>query len=456
MNLKTMRANKNNRERGSSLAIVGVSMIALLGMMGLGIDLVAFYLGKSEAQRAADAAALAGAQEFVASGFISGSVTQATVQSMATTQAVAVGQKNLVGGSAPSIPTGNVTFDFTHPGNPLITVQVGATLPTYFMRIFGVTTANIAATATAEAYNPAGSAAVGPTLCVSCLRPFLVPNCDPNPKYLTTLPVTSANANVNCPLSGGKAQDYYLDPNNNYGVKHPKVYPNGVIGDPWQLHSGAAPSQWYSIAFLGSQSKSAWQANIQSCNTDAIVCGTVLQTLNGKSVGPADHGIDTLIHATANGLGNGQDTINTSGGTSPFPMFAGSNNPLVLGGIISSGSQVAQSDSLVTVPVYDSVAVGSTPCTQLPSANCPPQPLNSGTNQVKVVGYLQMFIQDANHQGNDDLIDAIVTNVMSCGAGTGGTCGTGGNAGAGGGGNGIAGGVNGGGAGFAPIRLVHP
>ncbi|SRR5713226_4377399 len=431
-----MHAERNgvrqkSRERGSSLFMVGAAMLMLIGLLGLSIDLVALYLGKSEAQRAADAAALAGAQEFVISGFTSGLVSQAAVQTLATNQAVVVGQKNLVGGSAPSIPGGNVTFDFTHAGDPLITVAVDATLPTFFVRIFGVTTANITASATAEAYNPAGSAAGGPTLCASCLRPFLVPNCDP---------VHTTPANPNCP-----GQGYYLNPANNYSIAHPGPYASGGIdGEPWQLHSGAAASQWYAIAFLGAQSKAAWETNIQSCNADAIVCGTILQTLNGKAVGPADKGINGLIHATANGLGNGQDAIDASGGTLPYPMYAGSNNPLVVAGIIANGTQVTQSDSLVTVPVFDGADTNGV------------VPLNPGGSQVKVVGYLQMFIKDIIHSATDDMIDAIVIQAMSCGANTGGSCGTGGNAGAGGGGSGTGGTVTAGGAGFIPVRLVHP
>lgn len=423
---------RRGRQRGSSLFIVAAAMLALVGLMGLGIDLVALYLGKSEAQRAADAAALAGAQEFVLSGFISGLVTQAAAQTLATNQAVAVGQKNLVGGSIPSIPSGNVTFDFSHVGNPLITVQVAATLPTYFMQIFGVTSANIAATATAEAYNPAGSPAGGPTLCSSCLKPFLVPNCDPD--HLVAPPA----GNPNCPKVGGQNQDYFLNPPN-YGINRPGAAPTGVVGESWSLHTGAAPSQWYSIAFLGAQSKSAWRANIASCNTDAIVCGTVLQTLNGKAVGPANQGITGLIHASGLGLGQGQDTIDVSGGTTPFPMFAGSNNPLVAAGVIAAGTQiVGQSDSLVTVPVFDGADTNGV------------IPLNPGGSQVKITGYLQMFITDVQHQGSDDIINGIITNVMSCGAGIGGTCAPGG------GGSGASGTVTAGGAGFAPIRLVHP
>src|SRR6266446_913027 len=346
MNAKAVKAGKGRRERGSSLFIVAAAMVALVGLMGLGVDLVALYLGKSEAQRAADAAALAGAQEFVLSGFTSGLVTQATAQTLATNQAVAVGQKNLVGGAAPSIPTGNVTFDFTHAGNPLITTVVNATLPTIFMKIFGVTSANISATATAEAYNPAGSAAGGPTLCTSCLRPFLVPNCDAG--HLVAPP----GGNPACPQIGGKNQDYFLTPPK-YGITHSGPAPSGIIGESWQLHSeSGTSSQWFSIAFLGSQSKAAWRANIASCNTDAIVCGT-----------------------------------------QPFPMFAGSNNPLVQAGVIASGAKVAQSDSLVTVPVYDGVDTNGG------------NPLTAGGSQVKVTGYLQMFIQDVLHNSTDDIID---------------------------------------------------
>ncbi len=436
MHLSKLR-RRHSTQRGSSLFLVAASMVALLGLMGLCIDLVYLYVGKSEAQRAADAAALAGAQTFVTSGFTSGLVTQAVVQTMATNEAVAVGQKNLVGGGTPSIPSGNVTFDFTHPGNPLVTVTANATLNTFFMKIFGVTTASISAVATAEAYNAAGTV-TGPTICASCLKPFLVPNCDPDH-------LVAAGGNPNCPQIGGQFQDYFLDPNNNYSIKHPgAVASGGIVGEAWTLHSGAAPSQWYAIAFLGAQSKSQWQADIASCNTDAIVCGQVLQTLNGKAVGPADFGIEGLINASGQGLGQGQDTIDVAGGTLPYPMYAGSNNPLVVAGLIAAGAQIGQSSSQVTLPVYDGTDTNGV------------TPLAPGGSQVVVTGYLQMFIQDVTHSATTDNIDAIILNVSSCGAQKGGVCGNGNNQGAGGGGSGTPGTVTGGGIGFLPVRLVHP
>src|ERR1700745_149947 len=167
-----VRFGRRNRQRGSALFTVAVALIAFIGLMGLAIDLVSLYLGKSEAQRAADAAALAGATVFVSSGCTSNSAGCGAAQTAATTQAVTVGKLNLVAGAAPTIPNGNVSFDLTHPGDPLITVVVSATMPTYFMKLFGVNTANVSSTATAEAYNPSGTAN-GPTFCVSCLKPFL-------------------------------------------------------------------------------------------------------------------------------------------------------------------------------------------------------------------------------------------------------------------------------------------
>ena len=60
------------QERGSTLVIVAGSMIVLLGVAALAIDLVSFYAVRAEAQRAADSAALGGAQMFLTSGCTTG------------------------------------------------------------------------------------------------------------------------------------------------------------------------------------------------------------------------------------------------------------------------------------------------------------------------------------------------------------------------------------------------
>ncbi len=63
-------------ERGSTVAIMAASMVFMIAMAAIGIDVVVLYVVRSEAQRAADAAALAGAHEFVITGLTSSNLSQ--------------------------------------------------------------------------------------------------------------------------------------------------------------------------------------------------------------------------------------------------------------------------------------------------------------------------------------------------------------------------------------------
>src|SRR4051794_23765629 len=65
----TMPSIRNSEnERGQTLLLACVSMIVLLSMAALAVDVSMFYVARTEAQRAADAAALAGATVFSTSG----------------------------------------------------------------------------------------------------------------------------------------------------------------------------------------------------------------------------------------------------------------------------------------------------------------------------------------------------------------------------------------------------
>ena len=408
-------------QRGATLLVVAASLVVFLLLAGLAIDLVALYLGRSEAQRAADAGALAGAQQFVLSGFTSGGVTQGAVTTLATNAATAAAEQNKVGGQ--TLTAADITVpapDFSRAGNPLITVQVSTGLPTFFMNIFGVSTVTIGTTATAEAYNPGGSTGSGPTFCATCLRPFLVPNCDP---------VHTTPTNPACP--GGGNYGYFINPNGT--VANPGAYPAGIVGEPWTLHTSQVPSHWYEIAFDCSQSGSNFATDVQHCSSSVFNCGSTLCALDGKKVGPNDKAVSCLITYNNGCKSNGNTstdsiTVNSSG-SPPFSITAGSGNPF-----FASGTTIAQSASLVTVPLFDGHDIAS------------------GGASVTVVGYLQLFIQEIKHQGKDDWISTIVLNASSCGTQGGNACGTTGGGNTGGGGT-----VGGGGASFIPVRLVqHP
>src|SRR5271165_4631531 len=59
-------------ERGITMALVAICMVAILAMAVLSIDTVTLYLAREEAQRSADAAALAGARILSLSGMTGG------------------------------------------------------------------------------------------------------------------------------------------------------------------------------------------------------------------------------------------------------------------------------------------------------------------------------------------------------------------------------------------------
>src|SRR5579864_1240525 len=157
---------RRHDERGQTILLVAISMVSLLAMAALAIDIVTLYVASSEIQRAADAAALAGAKAIADSGFTtlpSGDTNYAAAKTLAQTMAtkavkamVTTASVNLVDGQLPSLPSPPV-FDFTtYPGSYQVTVSLKASnLPTFFAKIWGANAPSVTATATAEAYNPA-------------------------------------------------------------------------------------------------------------------------------------------------------------------------------------------------------------------------------------------------------------------------------------------------------------
>jgi uncharacterized membrane protein len=126
------------RESGQTILLVAVTMAALFAMAALAIDVTTLYIAHSEAQKAADAAALAGAKAFVTTGFTSGGLgdpTTAAAQDLACNgtsgfadlQAKAEAGQNKIAGVAVDPATVTTACDFSNPGDPRITVTVART-----------------------------------------------------------------------------------------------------------------------------------------------------------------------------------------------------------------------------------------------------------------------------------------------------------------------------------------
>jgi len=438
---KVYASRSSHDDRGVSILIIAVSMVFVLGMAGLGIDLASLYVGRSQAQRAADAGALAAAQYLASKCTASSGSISADCQATAKERAVAVTNANLIAGVAPNITTNDVTFLQTSASDPQVQVIAGRDtahtnpMPTFFVKIFGINSANVSAKAVAEAYNPSGGTAPSIT---QCLKPWLTPNCDwahdqasaGGPKNSACL---GADGNIKAQFTNTPVptpSDF------NPSEAKPVLPESQTRGELLTLKSSdpsaaIAPSQFYpvylppgSVASAcpscaitpgggGASSGALYRQNIECCNTTAITCGPqTIQPITGNMVGPTAQGVDCLIHEQG---GSGQDTLDTT----TFDITAGSNNPYGLSGPIST------SDSVITVPLYD----GTKLC---PGNSCPSQ-----VNTV-IVGFLQLFVVDESG-GN---VHARVMNVIGCpGSGTGGGS--------------SSTPVGGGGASPVPIRLIH-
>ena len=432
MRVREYKREERPNERGVSILLISIGMVFVLGMAGLGVDLASLYVGRTQAQRAADAGALAGAQELVTLGCTSagGTDISTTCQSLARQRAEAVANANLVAGVSPAITDSDVTFPSTSTTDPQIKVVASRdtshsnAMPTYFVKVFGINSANVSASAKAEAFNPSGT---GSSVGAECLKPWLLPNCDSSR--------TSSSGNTNCPTgTSGVSYDYFINPTTG-AIQNPGTAPTGVQGEQFIIKPGdptggttAAPGKFWPVYLppgsvatdcpacanggttgAGPSSGAFYRQNIECCNHNTIVCNqqATIQPITGNMVGPTEQGVDCLIHQSgSNGSPSGMDTFDPS----TWTITAGSGNPYGLSGAI------ATSDSVVTIPIYD----GSVLC---PGSSCP------STTTVTIIGFVQLFLryEDGSTQGN---VLAYVMNVSSCAGGSGGGAGgTGGGSG---------------------------
>ena len=420
-------------ERGVTILLVTVALVVMLGLAALGIDVVTLYVARTEAQRAAEAAALAGARAFVASGFTSGQlglVSSSAAQDQvcvsggsagsgaANQEALAVAAQNLVAGQAASVQS--VTCSFSpQPENPQITVSVQRNdLPTFFSRIWGRRGNSVTATATAEAFNPSGSSV---PIQVISVKPWLIPNCYPDP----TIPSASC------------LNPYFLDPNQRYALNNPAAYVGQRVEfSPRISKTPLVKSQYYlldlsSVPGQATVCPSPNTAPATSCalvgnggylddiacgNRNELTCGSVVQLHNGPPSLLSDTvaGTQCLIHTTST------YTFSILPAPPPFPpplscpidansdCFAATGligSPVIINGgqanpntALQNVNNISRSDSIVTVPIVDGTNDLCNPsCSSGPSA--------------QVIGFLQLGIQYVTPTAD---IGAVILNAAGC------------------------------------------
>jgi Flp pilus assembly protein TadG len=430
-------SSQRRHERGVTIILVALAMVAIISVAALSIDVITLYLAREEAQRTADAAALAAARVLSLSG-VTGNPDNAqgglpfppwqTACSLATQVAQAVVKQNTIGRAVANSPT--VTFLYngvatdcsaggTFAINPQVKVDVVQQgLPTFFSRIWNRTQNQVSATATAEAFNPSNSlnaAANGlATVTPRCVKPWIVPNRDPRNSGAPFVALADGSIrNPGIQLAPGTAAGAVVGEKfalladcltGNPNCKHGSG--NGLIDDPpgWGIPpvGQGAGTLDYVPALIGGTSAgfpscatgSAYQEAIGGCDQSTVyACGIVgggtradLSFNPGKTNGDTATATECRIHQSA-----GQDVLDST--RFPFQIQAGLGNPVISNAVITS------SNSIVTMPIYDDVGAGTFPTDQ---ASVP----------VTIVGFLQVFINGIDTTTGN--INVTVLNVAGC------------------------------------------
>jgi hypothetical protein len=299
-------ARKVANRRGATLVFVAITLTTMLAAMALAIDLGMLLTARSEAQRAADAAALAGAQEFM---------KRRPREAVPFARHFAYDFAQLNSIRKVRIDSSEVQVEI-FPDRRVVQVTVTRQgLPTWFARIFGVDEVPVAALAAAEAAEASS---------VKCLKPFAIPDLWKDN--------TGEDVNGNGQPDPGEnwtynpGQDFYKpyigtegDGATGYGSE---LRDNGLLqGDrgrrmKLKVTNPNDPDQWVSSFFnpirlsgertnMENCSKqggndhsgaSNYRNNICACNTASYAIGDSMHVEPGNMVGPTEDGITDLYN----------------------------------------------------------------------------------------------------------------------------------------------------------------
>lgn len=310
-------------ERGVSLVFIGVGFLACFAATTLAIDVGMFMAARSQAQNAADAGALAGAVALVLDSYSDRSAGGPVVQS-----AINTGKKNAVMSALVDIQPSDVTFP-TDPSGQANRVRVNVfrttnrnnPLATLIGPLLGVPTADISATATAEA---------ALANAMSCVRPFTIPD-----RWVEV---------GHPPWSTSDTYDRYYTsgPHNGELLPNPDYYPTAedddYVGYDMEADKGLLltiragtgdniePTMYYSWNIPGGTGGDWYRENIEHCNQTLVHWDEVLVQEPGNMVGPTNQGIDALIAQDQTAFWDTAtntvvSTMNPSPRVFPIPLF---------------------------------------------------------------------------------------------------------------------------------------
>jgi Flp pilus assembly protein TadG len=285
------RINRLRRdESGMSYVFIGLSMMAFMSASMLAIDVGMLMTARNQAQNSADAGALAGATALLYDDY-----NNRTASGPAVTNAIAAAQANSVMRGQVSVNPADVEFLNDPAGEPnRVKVTVfrrasrGNAVSTLIASIFGIASADIAATATAEA---------SPTNAMTCVKPFTIPD-----KWIEKqTPPWDGDDGFDIVDKKGKPvanPDVYIGPEDaaNYTGYNAKRDAGITIVLKADNGSKIAPSMYQAWDMpLYNAGGADYRDNIANCNTSVMGYGDIIAPEPGMMTGPTAQGMADLI-----------------------------------------------------------------------------------------------------------------------------------------------------------------
>ena len=332
------------------LVFVALGFMAFLSASMLAIDVGMFMTARSQAQNAADAGALAGAVALVFDDFNDRSPGGPAVRNV-----LMAARANSVIQQQVSIEPADVTFPTQERVRATVYRTGGRSNPvaTLIGQYFGVSSADVSATATAEA---------SPANAMTCVKPFTIPD-----KWIENqTPPWDPSDTFDAYDKKGKPipnPDTYV-PADQPGYTGYNAYNDRATQLVLKAGTGnnIEPSFYFAWAIPGSGGAADYRWNIGNCNTTVMNFGDLLTAEPGNMVGPTRQGIQGLIDRD------------------PTAYWDALNNQYV--------STMSPSPRVVAVPVFDPVYYDS-------------GKRNGRNADLKAVNYVGFFIEGL--QGGDVL-----------------------------------------------------
>ncbi len=351
-------------ESGYILVTVAILLIVLLGFTALAVDVGMLYASRTQSQRAADAAALAGAFTFILDGNMSDQPARAILN------AKKVATNNKAMGTVITDAQVNVAVDL---GNRKVTVNIARDEPTFFAKVSNFNSVNVAVQAIAEAAVHATTA--------SCIKPMFIPN---------TIGAPTGTALCTACTNGQTLVDSNGDAT---------TFSDGVLGTQMSLRpgnstGGIAPGQFYSVQ-MGGSGGSVYRDAIATCSPIQYQCGIAYPVEPGAMTGPTKQGVE--------GQGQNPGLLATPPDTWQNPHE-----------YLHNGMQPPfdTSQQLVLAPIANL-------CGFCPSGNFP-----TGSSTLTIVGFAMMFVDGMGTGSEQNDVKAHLVDVKGCGAVGGGVTGS--------------------------------